>query len=401
MKIVDIAEFYSERGGGFRTYIQHKLAASRREGHQTVIIAPGPEDREEPREGGKIVWVKAPRLPVDPRYHIFVRSGPVNQVLQTEQPDVIEGSSPWLGGWIAARWRGPVVKSWFVHHEPVATYPQTLLGRTFGRQRVDEMCGWFWGYLRRLSALFDLSVVSSRWLADRLEGFGLARPQVVPFGIDKRLFSPARRDAAMRRRMLAACGIADETAPLLVAISRHHPEKRVGTMIDAFAEASRARPMGFFLVGDGPIRGWIEHKAARVPGAHVAGIIADRDELATCLASADAFMHGCASETFGLVMAEAVCAGLPLVVPDFGGAADLAHSTYAETYEAGNAAAGAAAIRRLLARDPVTLGRAAARAAVERIGTMDDHFRGLFALYQQLVDERRWGKKPALLRASG
>jgi alpha-1,6-mannosyltransferase len=205
----------------------------------------------------------------------------------------------------------------------------------------------------------------------------------------------------MRQRMLEACGIADPTAPLFVAISRHHPEKRVGTMIDAFAEASRTRPMGFFLIGDGPIRGWIEHKAARVRGVHVAGVITDRREIATCLASADAFMHGCASETFGLVMAEALCSGLPLVVPDFGGAADFGGPGYAETYEAGNAAAGAAAIRRLLARDPVALGLAAARAAAERIGTMDDHFRRLFALYQQLVDERRWRERPALLRAGG
>jgi alpha-1,6-mannosyltransferase len=400
MKIADIAEFYSERGGGFRTYIQHKLAASRREGHHTVIIAPGAEDREEPRSGGKIVWVRAPRVPVDPRYHFFVRSAPVNQVLQAERPDVVEGSSPWLGAWIAARWQGAMVKSLFVHQEPVATYPQTLLGRTLGQRRVDEMFGWFWSYLRRLSARFDLSVVSSGWLADRLESFGLTRPQVVPFGIDKRLFSPARRDAAMRRRMLAACGIADETAPLLVAVSRHHPEKRVGTMIDAFAAASRTRPMGFFLIGDGPIRGWIEHKAARVRGVHVAGVIADREALATCLASADAFMHGCASETFGLVMAEAVCAGLPLVVPDFGGAADLAKPAYAETYEAGNVEAGAAAIRRLLARDPVQLGRACAQAAAGGIGTMDEHFRGLFALYQRLVDERRWRERPPLLRAN-
>jgi len=313
----------------------------------------------------------------------------VYQVLQAERPDVVEGSSPWLGGWIAARWQGPVVKSWFIHQEPVATYPQTLLGRRLGQRRVDGMFGWFWAYLRRLSSLFDVSIVSSRWLADRLESFDLKRPHVVPFGIDKSLFSLARRHPAMRRRMLAACGISDETVPLLVAVSRHHPEKRLGTMIDAFEQVSHERPMGFFLIGDGPIRGWVEHKAARVKGAHVAGTIADREELASCLASADALMHGCASETFGLVIAEAICSGLPLVVPDFGGAADLADSACAETYEAGNVDACAAAIRRLLARNPVQLRLACARAAAERIGTMDDHFRELFAFYQRLVDERR------------
>ena len=71
MKVADIAEFYSEHGGGVRSYVHQKLAASARLGHETVVIAPGPADREDRVSGGKIVWVKAPRLALDPRYHIL------------------------------------------------------------------------------------------------------------------------------------------------------------------------------------------------------------------------------------------------------------------------------------------------------------------------------------------
>ena len=42
MKIVDVAEFYAELGSGVRTYINQKLEAGARAGHEVVVIAPGP-----------------------------------------------------------------------------------------------------------------------------------------------------------------------------------------------------------------------------------------------------------------------------------------------------------------------------------------------------------------------
>ena len=69
------------------------------------------------------------------------------------------------------------------------------------------------------------------------------------------------------------------------------------------------------------------------------------------MASADALIHGSAAETFGLVLAEALCSGTPLVVPDAGASATFAGPGYAETYRAGDAADGAAAILRLLSGD--------------------------------------------------
>jgi alpha-1,6-mannosyltransferase len=145
--------------------------------------------------------------------------------------------------------------------------------------------------------------------------------------------------------------------------------------------------MGLVIYGDGPLRDWIKRRAARVPGVHVAGFVADRDEIAASLASADAMLHGSAAETYGLVVAEAVCSGLPIIVPDQGGAADLADPSYSETYAPGDIAACGAAIEALLDRDRDALVAGCARAARHEIGTMDDHFRQLFGLYERLVAE--------------
>jgi alpha-1,6-mannosyltransferase len=186
--------------------------------------------------------------------------------------------------------------------------------------------------------------------------------------------------------MLELCGLGEE-ASLLVTISRFHPEKRLGTLLAAFRRVSATRPMGLVIYGDGPLRGWIKRRAARVPGVHVAGFVTDREEIATSLASADAMLHGSAAETYGLVVAEAICSGLPIIVPNQGGAADLADPSYAETYAPGNVADCSAAIETLLDRDHDALVAGCARAAQHQIGTMDDHFRQLFGLYERLLGE--------------
>ncbi|MBW2404164.1 MAG: glycosyltransferase, partial [Deltaproteobacteria bacterium] len=157
--------------------------------------------------------------------------------------------------------------------------------------------------------------------------------------------------------------------------------------LDAFRRASATRPMGLVIYGDGPLRSWVERRAAGVPGVHVAGFVADRNEIATSLASADAMLHGSAAETYGLVVAEAICSGLPVMVPNQGGAADLADPSYSETYAPGDVADCAVAIGALLDRDRDMLVAACARAAQQDVGTMDDHFDQLFELYERLIDE--------------
>src|SRR5688572_12581663 len=118
MKLVDVNEFYAERGGGVRTYVDAKLAAGAALGHEVVVVAPGPEDREERRAGGRIVWIKSRPMPIDPRYYLLLRERAVHEVLDREQPDVVEGSSPWTGGVICARWRGSALRSFVFHQDP-------------------------------------------------------------------------------------------------------------------------------------------------------------------------------------------------------------------------------------------------------------------------------------------
>jgi alpha-1,6-mannosyltransferase len=249
------------------------------------------------------------------------------------------------------------------------------------------MFGWFWAYLNRLNGFFDAAIVTNPAMAQRFGKFGLTNIEVAPFGVEREKFSPLFADAAMRKEMLRACGLGED-ATLLITVGRHHPEKRLDVVIDAVTRAQPHRPIGLYIVGNGLIRKSVERWARAAKHVYVAGQIKDQQRLARVIASADALIHGSAAETFGLVLAEALCSGTPVVVPDAGASASFAGPGYAETYKPGDAADGAAAILALVAGDRAAQARAALAAADARVNSVEQHFETLFSIYERILAER-------------
>jgi alpha-1,6-mannosyltransferase len=377
MKIVDVCGFYSETGGGVRSYVHHKFDAARAAGHDLTVIAPGADSRIDAFRGGKIAWVKSPLMPFDANYRRFVGSREVFAVLDAERPDVVEGSSPWRSGWLAAHWPGRAARALIFHQDFVAGYPYTALSGVMPLRRIDGLFAPYWRHVRRLSQRYDVTVTGGEWLARRLEGFGVANARAVPFGIERGLFSPDRRDEALRRDLLALCG-ASPNGKLLIAVGRFHPEKRQPMLIEAFAKARETRPdLGLVLIGDGLARKAVERAARKAGHVHLLGAVTDRERLAALYASADLLIHGSGAETYGLVVAEAMASGLRVVVPDAGGAADLAKEGRGSTYPLGNVAGCTAAIRDATSETPPNL--------PANTSYSDDHFKSLFALYERLA----------------
>jgi len=384
MKIADVSGFYSETGGGVASYVRQKLEMAARWGHEVVVIAPGSESRVEQRLGGRIVWVESPGMPFDANYHMFWGGDEVWRALDREQPDVVEGSSPWRGGWLAGHWPGEAVRSLVFHQDFIAGYPYTLLGGLLSKPAIDRLFGGYWRYVRRLSDCFDVTVTGGDWLAERLKCFHIHNPTSVPFGIETGRFSPDKRDEALRQSLLAACG-APPDGRLLLAVGRLHPEKRHRTLIEAFALARAERPdLGLAIIGDGPLRANVETWANKVGRVHMTGAIADRERLARCLASGDILIHGSGAETYGLVVAEAIASGLAVVSPDSGGSADLARRGLSRVYPTGDAIGCATAILDLL----TVLEAAAPEPVHNPPGSADSHFAALFELYQGLIEQR-------------
>jgi alpha-1,6-mannosyltransferase len=147
---------------------------------------------------------------------------------------------------------------------------------------------------------------------------------------------------------------------------------------------ARRRPVALICLGDGPERPKLEQMARALPQVTFRSFTKDRAEYAAILASVDALVHGSLCETFGFVVAETLTSGTPVVVPNAGGAAALAHASYAEIYDPDASIEQIAdAIDALLRRDRAALSEAAQHAAAE-IPTNDQHYDDLFSLYSRL-----------------
>jgi alpha-1,6-mannosyltransferase len=386
VKIVDIAAFYAPAGGGVRTYIEQKLLLGPALGHEIVIVAPGDRTRTERRgAAARIEWLASPQLLVDRRYRYFPRHHAVHRLLDREQPDFVEASSPFRTAQIVREWKGAAPRALIMHADPIAAFGYRLLSPVARVETIDRGLNAAWTYFRETSAGFDAVVSASASLSRRLSAHGMKNVVTNPMGIEDSVFTPGLRDEGLRRRLLARCGLPGN-ATLLLGVGRHSPEKRWPMVIRAAAAAGARDLLGLVLVGDGRDRARLEREIGSNPHIQLVAPISDRRALARLLASADALIHGCDAETFSMVAAEARASGLPLIAPDRGGAADHAEASGGLLFAAGDPADAARAIGDFI-RHPRP--RAAIRAgATGRARTMGDHFRDLFASYEQLAGYR-------------
>lgn len=387
MRIVDVCAFYTPHGGGVKTYVERKLQAARPGREEVIVVAPGSRDATlSYAPSGRLLTVSGPQLPVDRRYHYFKDEQALHALLDRLDPDVVEVSSPWASPAMVARWRGRALRSLVMHADPLSAYAYRWFGKLASRENIDRGFEFFWRHLRRLDQQFDIVVSAGESLTGRLTEGGMRKVQTIPMGVSPGLFTPALRDEGLRARLLDRCGLGP-AATLLVGLGRLAPEKRWPMVIEAVTAAGYDHPLGLVLLGNGRERARVIRAAANNPHVHLAAPITDRTELATVLASADALVHGCEAETFCMVAAEAKASGLPLIVPDQGGASDQFVWGQGELYEACSSARMADAIRRFMAADPA-LQRKRAAAAAPRIQNMDDHFARLFGTYAERIQSR-------------
>jgi alpha-1,6-mannosyltransferase len=391
MRIVDVCAFYSPQGGGVRTYIEAKLRAAARFGHEMIVLAPGPDHSVVRRApGAYLATIPSPSLPVDRRYHYFNDDKALHRALDEWRPDHVEASSPWSSATMVGRWDGAATRSLVMHADPLSAYAYRLLGGIAPIPTIDRWFGWFWKHLRGLDRMFDTVVCANDQLSGRLREQGLGNVETIPMGVERGLFSPIRRSLELRRDLLDAVGL-DPSALLLIGIGRFAAEKRWEMVLRAVGDCGRREEVGLVLVGDGPRRRRLERLAGHVPHVAVLPSIRDRSDLARLLASGDALVHGCEAETFCMVAAEARASGVPLIVPDRGAALDHLVPGAGAVYRSGNEGSLAAAIAGFSAR-----GRELQRArAVQNscARTMDQHFEQLFGRYAEL------GRAPSAIAA--
>jgi glycosyltransferase involved in cell wall biosynthesis len=150
----------------------------------------------------------------------------------------------------------------------------------------------------------------------------------------------------------------------VLAVARMVPEKGLGDLVEAVARLGR--PASLTVVGDGPERGRL---TARADALGVPLLLPGRstpEGLRAAYAEADVVVQASHREGLGLVAAEALAMGLPVVATDSGGVRDVLDR--ARLVPVGDVAALAAAIASA-APDPAAAERVRARFAPEAAAT--------------------------------
>jgi len=189
--------------------------------------------------------------------------------------------------------------------------------RTYPLKHLAKQAFWLAGEGRLLAgatSVFFTCEEERRKARGQFRGFGPYRETVVGYGA----VAPPPRTAALEQAFRAAAPALGDR-PYLLFLSRIHPKKGCDVLLEAFARVAEAHP-GLDLVMAGPDQvGWrpaLEALAARLgiaPRVHWTGPVYG-DAKWGAIYGAEAFVLPSHQENFGIVVAEALACGTPVLI---------------------------------------------------------------------------------------
>ncbi|TCS39445.1 alpha-1,6-mannosyltransferase [Paucimonas lemoignei] len=325
--------FYAAEGGGVSSYLNAKARWLARRGNiQHTILSPSIG-----RGKSNPVAMKIPSLPIPGicGYRMPRSIGSATRILRSLQPDLIEVGDAYHCAWAALRmrhkYRVPVVA--FYHSD----MPQ-VIGRRLGNvaQQASEK------YLKYLYRQFDMVLAPSRIMTQQLHAIGVTEAIHQPLGVDTWMFRPQRRDPTLRAQLR----LPPDTR-LLVYAGRFAPEKNLHLLLEAVTKLGKRYHL--VMIGSGDDMPRCRH-ATFIP------FVRDLRLLAQLLASCDLLVHPGDSETFGLIVLEAMACGLPVLGVDAGGVAELVDENTGMLVKPRSAAALTEGIEAMFQKDMARMG---------------------------------------------
>ncbi len=295
-------ECYRPIQNGIVASVDALAQALRARGHAIAIVTPRmPHYREYAQH---IVRIPSLPLPTRTSYRLALPYLPK----ATGALSIVHAHSPFVTGMLAVSYaRRHCVPLVFTYHTQLEAYAHYVPFEVHATRAVTAL------WTRTYANAADAVVVPTRAMEQHLRKLGVERPiTVVPSGIDVAAFARGRRSEALRARL--AVGPHER---MVLAVGRLGREKNVELSLEAFARA-RIADARLVLVGDGAHRQALERAAARfgIAGRTTFAREFPREALPDAYASADAFLFTSSSDTQGLVLAEALAAGVPVVAVD-------------------------------------------------------------------------------------
>ena len=350
MRVVMVSDVYFPRVNGVSTAIQTYHQALRPNGVDVRLVAPDYARQCADDDDAWITRVSGRPVPGDPEDRL-VRWGGMHESVEAvvEQGcDLIHVQTPFVAHYAgcatAKRYGVPVIATYHTLFEEYLKHYAPLLP-----------AGLLRGLARRLSRrqcnALDAVIVPSRAIEQRLHDYGVTTPMhILPTGISLSMADEGAREAFRDRH-----GI-DRSRPVALFVGRVAHEKNIDYLLDV-VDLARAWVPDILLViaGEGPALPSLRRLVAD-RGLHASvqfiGYLERRNELPACYAAADVFVFASRTETQGLVLLEAMAAGLPVVALAEMGTVDILGAGRGAVVPEDNPYAFALAVADVL-RDPV------------------------------------------------
>jgi alpha-1,6-mannosyltransferase len=304
MRIVQVANFYSQLSGGLRTTMETLAQGYAAAGHDAIIIVPteGRRIATESRSWGALIRVPSRAIPRSGGYRAITDVDMLCAVLDDVRPDALEVADRLtlrpLGWWASAT--GIPAVMWA--HERVDGVLRAFTPPGLPHRILADM--WNRSSMHR----FDSVVATTEFAAEEFERIGARNVVRVPLGVDLDAFHPTRYDDVERKLLLG-----DDADVLLVSCTRLSREKRPDLAVSALARLRRRGVRArLIVIGTGAWESHVRKAASGLPVTFL-GHVPDRERLARILASADVAVNPGPIETFGLAALEALASGTPVV----------------------------------------------------------------------------------------
>ena len=203
--------------------------------------------------------------------------------------------------------------------------------------------GIAWNYMHWFYSQMDRVYVNSESYLNRWVERGIPREKlgILPRGLETELFSTKHRKEDFWKRRGA-------TGKVALYVGRISKEKELDFLARVAGKIPKSAGVTFAFVGEGP---FLEELKRKVPQGIFTGVL-HGEELSQAYASADLFVFPSTTDTYGNVVVEAMASGLPVVVSNQGGPAELLRDSMdGERVVTGDLTSWVASIQRLIAQE--------------------------------------------------
>ncbi|MFZ1741778.1 MAG: glycosyltransferase family 1 protein [Pontixanthobacter sp.] len=282
-RIAIISDAWAPQMNGVVRTLTTTCEILRERGHQVAVISPD-------------MFASLP-CPTYPEIRLaLTRPGVVARLIEQQIPDAVHIATEGPLGLAARRYCT-------ARKVPFTTAYHTQFPDYCAR-RTPISASTFWRYIRWFHGAAERIMVSTPSIGKELRSQGLSRLHHWSRGVDLECFTPAA---------LPPIEYANLPRPIQLYVGRISVEKN----LEAFLSTSY--PGSKVVVGDGPEMARLK---ARFTDAYFLGKRSGA-ELAGCYAGADVFVFPSKTDTFGLVMIEALACGTPVAAFPVTGPIDI------------------------------------------------------------------------------